>query len=106
MTYKWKIAEEKSYRLSLPEHSFSLKDNKQLRLTISMVFKNKKDAEDSSKKREKLIGLLNAMFNGVESASLVSPYDMELAKVKLILELKKEGFPVEYISFDSYPKIL
>jgi hypothetical protein len=46
------------------------------------------------------------MFNGVESASLVSPYDMELAKVKLILELKKEGFPVEYISFDSYPKIL
>lgn len=106
MTYKWKIAEEKAYRLSIPEHSFSLKDNKQLRLTISMVFKNKKDAEDSSKKREKLIGLLNSMFNVVESASLVSPYDMELAKVKLILELKKEGFPVEYISFDSYPKIL
>ena len=105
LTYKWKVTEEKTYNLSIPEHSFTLKDGRQLRLTMSIKFKNNKDAEDTESRRQELTELLVTTFKNTESNIFGSGYDVEVAKAKLLMELKKSGFPAEYISFDTYPRI-
>ncbi|MCX6112326.1 MAG: hypothetical protein NTY22_03435 [Proteobacteria bacterium] len=105
LTYKWKITEEKAYRLSIPEHSFTLKDGRQLRLTISIVFKNNNDAEDTAKRKQEITELLVTIFKNTESNIFGSSYDIEVEKAKLLMELKKAGFPAEYISFDTYPRL-
>ena len=105
LTYKWKVTEEKAYRLSIPEHSFTLKDGRQLRLTMSVIFKNNKDAEDTEKRRQEMTELLVNTFKGTESNIFGNAYDIEVAKARLLVELKKSGFSAEYISFDTYPRI-
>ena len=105
LTYKWKVTEEKAYRLSIPEHSFILKDGRQLRLTMSVVFKNNNDAENTAKKRDELTQILVTLFKEMESNTFGTGYDIEVAKAKLLIELKKAGYPVEYISFDTFPRI-
>jgi hypothetical protein len=105
LTYKWKVTEEKTYRLSVPEHSFALKDGRQLRLAMSVIFKNNSDAENTAKKRDELTQVLVTLFKEMEPSTFGTGYDIEVAKAKLLIELKKSGFAAEYISFDTYPRI-
>jgi len=105
LTYNWKVTEEKAYRLSIPEYSFTLKDGRQLRVSMSMMFKNNKDAEDAAKRRDDITELLVRLFKDTESNTFGSGYDIEVAKAKLLIELKKTGLPVEYVSFDTFPRI-
>jgi hypothetical protein len=105
LTYKWNVTEEKAYRLNVPEHLFVVKGERQVKLAMSLVFKNNKDAEETSKKRDELTQVLVTIFKEMEPGNFGSGDEVETAKAKLLIELKKAGFPVEHISFDTYPRI-
>lgn len=105
-TYKWKVSEHTDYNLSLPEYSFLLKDGRQARLTMSFVFNTKQIAQDVSANRLELIDLLNNILKDVDSTSFSSDTEIESLKTRMLMELKKAKYPVQYISFDTHPTLL
>jgi len=106
LTYKWKVSEAKVYKLSLPEYTFALKDSRQMRLTMSFMFVDKQVAQDVSEKRVELIDTLNNFFISVDSTHLDTADHLEELKMQVLLTLKAAKYPVQYISFDTQPRLL
>jgi len=106
LTYKWKISEAKVYKLSLPEYTFALKDGRQMRLTMSFMFMDKQVAQDVSEKRIELINTLNNFFMTVDSTNFDTTDHLEELKTQALLALKTAKYPVQYISFDTQPRLL
>jgi len=105
-TYTWKVSEVSVYKLVLPEYTFTLKDGRQLELTMSPVFKTKQLAKDASTSKLELIDLFNKIFRDVDSTSFSNNIEIENVKAKILIELRKAKYPVDYIYFDSEPKFL
>jgi flagellar basal body-associated protein FliL len=106
LTYKWKISEDKVYKLSLPEYTFKLKDNRQMQITMSFMFMDKKIAQDVSEKRIELISALNNFFMTVDSTNFDTADHLEELKMRALLALKAAKYPVQYVSFDTQPRLL
>jgi len=104
-TYTWKISEVSVYKLVLPEYTFTLKDGRQLKLTMSPIFKTKQLARDASTSKLALIDLLTKIFKEMDSTSFSNDENIEMTKTKILLELRKAKYPVDYIYFDTYPKL-
>ena len=106
LTYKWKVSEAKVYKLSLPEYTFALKDGRQMRLTMSFMFVDKQVAQEVSEKRVELIGALNNFFTTIESTKFDTADHLEEVKTQVLLALREAKYPVQYISFDTQPRLL
>lgn len=106
LTYKWKISETKVYRLSLPEYTFTLKDGRQMQITMSFMFLDKQIAQDVSEKRVELISVLNNFFMNIDSTKFDTADHLEELKTQVLLALKAAKYPVQYISFDTQPRLL
>ena len=106
LTYKWKVSEAKVYKLSLPEYTFALKDGRQIQITMSFMFMDKKVAQDVSEKRLELINTLNNFFVSIESTNFDTVDHLEELKTQVLLALKAAKYPVQYISFDTQPRLL
>ena len=106
LTYKWKVSEYKVYKLSLPEYTFALRDGRQVRLTMSFMFMDKQVAQDVSEKRIELIDTLNTFFGTVESSKFDTVDHLEELKTQILLTLKGAKYPVQFISFDTQPRLL
>ena len=106
LTYKWKVSESKVYKLSLPEYTFALKDGRQMRLTMSFMFMDKQVAQDVSEKRIELINVLNNFFMNVDSTKFDTADHLEELKMQVIVALKTAKYPVQYVSFDTQPRLL
>ena len=106
LTYKWKVSEDTFYKLSLPEYTFALKDGRQVRITMSFMFKDKQIAKDVSEKRVELIGTLNNFFGTIESTNFDTTDHLEELKMQVLLTLKGAKYPVQFVSFDTQPRIL
>jgi hypothetical protein len=106
LTYKWKISESKVYKLSLPEYTFALKDGRQMQLTMSFMFIDKQIAQDVSEKRVELIGVLNNFFMTIDSTKFDTDDYLEELKMQALLALKAAKYPVQYISFDTQPRLI
>lgn len=106
LTYKWKVSEAKVYKLSLPEYTFALKDGRQMRITMSFMFVDKQVAHDVSEKRVELIGVLNNFFMTVDSTNFDTVEHLEGLKTQALLALKEAKYPVQYLSFDTQPRLL
>lgn len=105
-TYTWKVSEVTVYKLALPEYTFTLKDGRQLNLTMSPVFKTKQLAKDASSNKLELIDLFNKIFRDIDSTSFSNDVEIENVKTKIIIELRKAKYPVDYIYFNTEPKFL
>ncbi len=106
LTYKWKISESKVYKLSLPEYTFALKDGRQMQLTMSFMFIDKQIAQDVSEKRVELISVLNNFFMTIDSTKFDTDDHLEELKMQVLLALKAAKYPVQYISFDTQPRLI
>jgi len=106
LTYKWKVSEYKVYKLSLPEYTFALKDGRQMRITMSFMFVDKQIAQDISEKRVELIDALNNFFVTIDSTKFDTDAHLEELKMQVLLALKAAKYPVQYISFDTQPRLL
>ena len=106
LTYKWKVSESKVYRLSLPEYTFALKDGRQIQLTMSFMFMDKQIAQDVSEKRIELISVLNNFFMNIDATKFDTADHLEELKMQALLALKAANYPVQYVSFDTQPRLI
>ncbi len=105
-SYKWKVSQYKVYKLSLPEYTFALSDGRQVRLTMSFMFMDEQVAKDVSEKKVELVDILNNFFSSIESTKFDTVDHLEELKMHILLTLKAAKYPVQFVSFDTEPRLL
>ncbi len=103
LTHNWKITEQKVYKLSVVGRTFTLLDGKILKLDISLVFKDKKEAELASEKQDELTYDLNGFIKEFSSSRFEDKDNIDRSRYELMEKLKNKGYNVEFVTFDSNP---
>lgn len=104
-TYGWNVKDITFYKISLPEHAYLLEDGQRVRVVVGLVFSNKDDAKKSYKERSVIRNILGDSFSSMGSESFKAKSIYE-TKFKLFMELKKGGFDIEQVVFDTQALVL
>ncbi|MBN1113830.1 MAG: hypothetical protein JXA66_00675 [Oligoflexia bacterium] len=105
-TFKGKITEEKFYVYSLPEYGYDLKHGKRVKVSFGLICKNKKDAEQASKKQDEILKIISSFLNKEDPSYFTDTAQYGKVKSRLVIELNRKLIPVEFISFVTAPRVL
>lgn len=105
LTSKGKVYEEKFYNIVINEYNFDIRDGRHIKASFVLGFKSKKIASDLLNKKDDVLKELKTFFSNYSFEMVNDTNGLFFLRLDVLKALNVANYPVEYVFYNTNPKL-